>query len=39
MEEMNILEIAEATGLTVGAVNVHLFRAVRAVRKRVGKKQ
>jgi RNA polymerase sigma-70 factor (ECF subfamily) len=33
MEDMNILEIAEATGLTENAVNVHLFRAVRAVRK------
>jgi len=39
MEEMNILEIAGATGLTEGAVNVHLFRAVRAVRKQLGKKQ
>ena len=37
MEEMNILEIAGATGLTEGAVNVHLFRAVRAVRKQLGK--
>ena len=30
MEDMNILEIAEATGLTENAVNVHLFRAVGA---------
>jgi RNA polymerase sigma-70 factor (ECF subfamily) len=37
MEDMDILEIAEATGLTESAVNVHLFRAVRAVRKRLGK--
>ena len=34
VEDMNILEIAEATGLTENAVNVHLFRAVRAIRKR-----
>jgi RNA polymerase sigma-70 factor (ECF subfamily) len=33
VEDMNILEIAEATGLTENAVNVHLFRAVRAIRK------
>lgn len=39
MEDMNILEIAEATGLTESAVNVHLFRAVRAVRKCLGKAQ
>ena len=35
VEDMNILEIAEATGLTENAVNVHLFRAVRAIRKRL----
>jgi len=39
MEDMNILEIAEATGLTETTVNVHLFRAVRAVRKSLGKAQ
>lgn len=37
MEEMNADEIAQATGIARGAVNVHLFRAVRAVRRRVGK--
>src|SRR5262245_38884255 len=37
MEDMNILEIAAATGLSESAVNVHLFRAVRAVRTRLGK--
>ena len=37
MEDMNSLEIADATGLTESAVNVHLFRAVRSVRKRLGK--
>jgi RNA polymerase sigma-70 factor (ECF subfamily) len=36
VEEMEVAEIATATGLTSNAVNVHLFRAVRAVRKRVG---
>jgi len=39
MEEMTIREIAEASGLTENAVNVHLFRAVRAVRSRLGKSQ
>jgi RNA polymerase sigma-70 factor, ECF subfamily len=37
MEDMDIPEIAEATGLTENAVNVHLFRAVRAIRKSMGK--
>ena len=37
MEDMTVMEIAEATGLTVGTVNVHLFRAVRAVRKSMGR--
>jgi RNA polymerase sigma-70 factor (ECF subfamily) len=36
VDDMDIADIASATGLTCGAVNVHLFRAVRAVRKRVG---
>jgi RNA polymerase sigma-70 factor (ECF subfamily) len=36
MEEMSVLEIAEATGLSESTVNVHLFRAVRAVRRRLG---
>jgi RNA polymerase sigma-70 factor (ECF subfamily) len=35
VEDMDLLEIAEATGLTEGAVKVHLFRAVKAVRKRM----
>lgn len=38
VEDLNILEIAEATGLTENAVNVHLFRALRAIRKRVRQK-
>src|SRR5688572_21497397 len=37
MEEMTIREIADAAGLTENAVNVHLFRAVRAVRARLGR--
>ena len=36
VEDMDIADIASATGLTCNAVNVHLFRAVRAIRKRVG---
>ena len=35
MEDMSPLEIAESTGLTESAVNVHLCRAVRAVRKSI----
>jgi len=35
VEDFDILEIAAATGLSESAVNVHLFRAVRAVRKHV----
>jgi RNA polymerase sigma-70 factor (ECF subfamily) len=35
-DEMDISEIAQSTGLTRNAVNVHLFRAVRAIRKRLG---
>ena len=36
MEEMELLEIAEAMGIQEGAVKVHLFRAVHSVRKRIG---
>jgi RNA polymerase sigma-70 factor (ECF subfamily) len=39
MEDMDILEIAAATGLSESAVNVHLFRAVRRVRKSMRKIQ
>jgi len=35
MEDMNTFEIAETTGMTENAVGVHLFRAVRAVRKSI----
>ena len=37
VEELDIPEIAHSTGLTENAVNVHLFRAVRGIRKRLGK--
>jgi RNA polymerase sigma-70 factor (ECF subfamily) len=36
VEDMDICDIASATGLSSNAVNVHLFRAVRSIRKRVG---
>ena len=36
VEELDIPEIAQSTGLTENAVNVHLFRAVRSIRKRLG---
>jgi RNA polymerase sigma-70 factor (ECF subfamily) len=36
VEEMELLEIAETTGLSEGAVKSHLFRAVHTVRKRLG---
>ena len=35
VEDMDLLEIAAAMGLTEGAVKVHLFRALQAVRKRM----
>ena len=36
VEDMDLLEIAAATGLKEGTVKVHLFRALQAVRERVG---
>ena len=39
VEDMDLLEIARATGLTEGAVKVHLFRAVRVVRERIRRLQ
>ena len=36
VEDLDIGEIAQSTGLTENAVNVHLFRAVRGIRKRLG---
>jgi RNA polymerase sigma-70 factor, ECF subfamily len=37
VEDLEIHEIAQSTGITVSAVNVHLFRAVRGIRRRLGK--
>jgi RNA polymerase sigma-70 factor (ECF subfamily) len=37
VEDLDICEIAQSTGLKENAVNVHLFRAVRSIRKRLGK--
>jgi RNA polymerase sigma-70 factor, ECF subfamily len=37
VEDMDLLEIAEATGLAEGTVKVHLFRALQAIRERMGK--
>jgi len=36
IEEMELLEIAAVTGLKEGAVKIHLYRALRSVRSRVG---
>ncbi len=36
VEDMEILEIASATGMKEGTVKVHLFRALQAVRARIG---
>jgi RNA polymerase sigma-70 factor (ECF subfamily) len=36
VEEMELLEIAGATGMAEGTVKAHLFRALRAVREAVG---
>jgi RNA polymerase sigma-70 factor (ECF subfamily) len=36
MEEMSPAEIEAATGITRAAIKVHLFRAVHAIRKRLG---
>jgi len=39
LEDLDIREIAQSTGLTESAVNVHLFRAVHHIRKRLGRPQ
>jgi RNA polymerase sigma-70 factor (ECF subfamily) len=39
VEDLDLLEIAEVTGLREGTVKVHLFRALEAVRKRMGENQ
>lgn len=36
VEDMDLLDIAAATGLKEGTVKVHLFRAVQSVRERLG---
>ena len=36
VEDMDLLEIAMALGVSEGTVKVHLFRAIRSVRKRLG---
>ena len=36
VEDLDICEIAQSTGLTESTVNVHLVRAVRGIRKRLG---
>jgi len=37
VEDMDLLEIAAATGLKEGTVKIHLFRAVQAIRERMAK--
>jgi RNA polymerase sigma-70 factor (ECF subfamily) len=37
VEDLELLEISRAMGLTEGAVKKHLFRAVHAVRERIGR--
>ena len=36
VEDMDLMEIAVATGMKEGTVKTHLFRALRAVRERIG---
>lgn len=36
VEDLDLLEIADATGMKEGTVKTHLFRALRAVRERIG---
>lgn len=38
-EEMELMEIAVATGMAEGTVKVHLFRALRAVRRALGQEK
>jgi len=37
VEDLNVSEIAQATGLTESTINVHLIRAVRGIRRRLGR--
>ena len=36
VEDMDLMEIARATGMKEGTVKTHLFRALRTVRERLG---
>jgi len=38
VEDMDLLEIAAATGMKEGTVKTHLFRALRAVRQHIGER-
>jgi RNA polymerase sigma-70 factor (ECF subfamily) len=37
VEDMDLLEIAVATGMKEGTVKTHLFRALHAIRERLGR--
>jgi RNA polymerase sigma-70 factor, ECF subfamily len=37
VEDMDILDIADATGMKEGTVKIHLFRAIHAIRERLGR--
>ena len=37
VEDMDLLEIAAATGMKEGTVKIHLFRALHAIRERLGR--
>jgi RNA polymerase sigma-70 factor, ECF subfamily len=37
VEDMDLLEIADATGMKEGTVKIHLFRAIHAIRERLGR--
>jgi len=39
VEDLDIVEIAQSTGLTESTVNSHLLRAVQGIRKRLGTSQ
>jgi RNA polymerase sigma-70 factor, ECF subfamily len=39
VEEMDLLEIAAVTGMKEGTVKIHLFRALEAVRNRLGQRR
>jgi RNA polymerase sigma-70 factor (ECF subfamily) len=39
VEDMDLLEIAAATGMKEGTVKVHLFRALQTIRERMGSKR